>query len=73
MEHIVEELVSGVYTHDYPITAEEAKRLLGDRVKLGLPDEVYSLMSLYRMEVRPRRPSVEFVPITPIHKTSEEA
>lgn len=73
VERIVEELVSGVYTHDYPITAEEAKRLLGDRVKLGLPDEVYSLMSLYRMEVRPRRPSVEFVPITPTHKTSEKA
>jgi len=73
VERIVEELVSGVYTHDYPITAEEAKRLLGDRVKLGLPEEVYSLMSLYRMEVRPRRPSVEFVPITPIHRASEEA
>ena len=72
VEEIVEKLVSGVYTHDYPITAEEAQRLLGDRVKLGLPEEVYSLMGLYRMEVRPRRPSVEFVPITPTHRAGEE-
>lgn len=72
VEKIVDELVSGIYTHDYPITAEEAQRLLGDRVKLGLPQEVYSLMGLYRMEVRPRRPSVEFVPIPPIHRPGEE-
>ena len=67
-EKIVEELVSGKYTHDFPITAEEACKLLGECVEMELPNEVYSLMGLYRMETRPRRPSVEFVPITPIRR-----
>ncbi|MCW3992538.1 MAG: hypothetical protein NWE79_07495 [Candidatus Bathyarchaeota archaeon] len=67
-EEIVEELVSGKYTHDFPISAEEACELLGDCVNRGLPQEVYSLMRLYRMETRPRRPSVEFVPVTPISR-----
>ncbi len=67
-EEIVEALVSGKYTHDFPITANEACRLLGECVKAELPNEVYSLMGLYRMETRPRRPSVEFVPVTPIRR-----
>jgi ClpP class serine protease len=63
-EKIVEELVSGKYTHDFPITADEACALLGDCVNRELPREVYSLMGLYKMETRPRRPSVEFVPVS---------
>ncbi len=63
-ERIVDEFVSGKYTHDFPITAEDACRMLGDCVNRQLPPEVYSLMSLYKMETRPRRPSVEFVPTT---------
>ena len=63
-EKIVEELVSGKYTHDFPITAEEVCALLGDCVNRELPMEVYKLMSLYKMETRPRRPSVEFVPVS---------
>jgi len=65
---IIEALVSGKYTHDFPITADEACRLLGDCVVTELPKEVYSLMKLYRMETRPRRPSVEFVPVTPLSR-----
>jgi ClpP class serine protease len=65
-EKIVEELVSGKYTHDFPITAEEACELFGDCVNRELPREVYNLMGLYKMETRARRPSVEFVPRTPI-------
>jgi ClpP class serine protease len=65
-EEIVEELVSGKYTHDFPITAEEICKLFGDCVKRELPMEVYNLMNLYKMESRPRRPSVEFVPSTPL-------
>jgi ClpP class serine protease len=61
-DRIVDELVSGKYTHDFPITAEEACKLFGDCVNRELPREVYALMSLYKMEARPRRPSVEFVP-----------
>ncbi len=65
-EEIVEELVSGKYTHDFPITAEEACGLFGDCVHRELPIEVYNLMNLYKMEARPRRPSVEFVPSAPL-------
>jgi len=68
-ERIVDELVSGKYTHDFPITAEEACKLLGGCVNRELPREVYSLMSLYKMETRPRRPSVEFVPTVPVKGT----
>jgi ClpP class serine protease len=65
-EEIVEELVSGKYTHDFPVTAEEVCRLFGDCVRRELPMEVYNLMNLYKMEARPRRPSVEFVPSAPL-------
>ena len=65
-EEIVEELVSGKYTHDFPITAKETCALFGDCVRTELPMEVYNLMNLYKMEARPRRPSVEFVPSAPL-------
>jgi len=65
-EEIVEELVSGKYTHDFPITAEEVCKLFGDCVHRELPIEVYNLMNLYKMEARPRRPGVEFVPSAPL-------
>ena len=62
LEWIIENLVSGKYTHDYPITAEEARRLLGECVKTELPREVYLLMDLYKMEKVQRR-GVEYVPL----------
>ena len=61
---IVEEFVSGKYTHDHPFLAEDATKLLGDCVKTDVPGEVYDLMKLYRMEVARRRPGVEYVPVT---------
>jgi len=65
IDRIVEELVSGKYTHDHPITQADAEKLLGVCVKKELPKEIYALMKLYRMEIKPRRPGVEFVPIMP--------
>ena len=65
-EEIVEELVSGKYTHDFPITAKETCELFGECVRTELSLEVYNLMNLYKMEARPRRPSVEFVPSAPL-------
>jgi ClpP class serine protease len=62
-DKIVEELVSGKYTHDFPITAADTCKLLGDCVNTVLPIEVYNLMSYYKMETSTRRPSVEFVPV----------
>ena len=61
-ERIVEELVSGKYTHDFPITGADTCELLGDCVNTNLPKEVYTLMQYYKMGTTSRRPSVEFVP-----------
>jgi ClpP class serine protease len=63
LETIVEEFVSGKYTHDHPFMAEEARSLLGDCVETSVPQEVYALMDLYRMEAGRSRPGVEYVPL----------
>lgn len=60
---IVEEFVSGKYTHDHPFLAEDLRALLGDCVQTDMPEEVYELMKLYRMEVGRNRPGVEYVPL----------
>ncbi|MEM1655224.1 MAG: ATP-dependent Clp protease proteolytic subunit [Nitrososphaerota archaeon] len=53
-------MVEGRWTHDYPITVEEA-RSLGIPVKTEIPAEVYQLMELYPQPAA-LRPSVEYVP-----------
>ena len=53
-------MVEGRWTHDYPITVEEVRRL-GIPVKTEIPEEVYKLMELYPQPTA-MRPSVEFVP-----------
>ena len=60
-EALVEELSGGFYTHDDPITVEEA-RALGLPVEVGLPKEVYDLMDLFPQAGR-RRPSVQYIPL----------
>jgi ClpP class serine protease len=54
-------LATGTWTHDYPITVEEAQRL-GLKVSAAIPAEFLQLMSLYPQPVR-KRPSVEYLPI----------
>ena len=63
LETIIEEFVSGKYTHDHPFMAEQARSLLGECVETAVPEEVYSLMDLYRMEAGRSRPGVEYVPL----------
>jgi len=63
LEAIIEEFVSGKYTHDHPFMAEQARSLLGDCVETAVPEEVYALMDLYRMEAGRSRPGVEYVPL----------
>lgn len=63
MEAIIEEFVSGKYTHDHPFMAGDAKALLGECVRTEVPEEVYELMKLYRMEIGRNRPGVEYVPL----------
>ncbi len=53
-------LTSGTWTHDYPITSDEARKL-GLPVKTEVPVQVYRLMSLFP-QTRQRRPSVEYIP-----------
>lgn len=53
-------LTEGRWTHDYPITVEEARKL-GLNVSTDVPEEVYALMELYKQPVR-QRGTVEFVP-----------
>ncbi|MBC7263966.1 MAG: ATP-dependent Clp protease proteolytic subunit [Chloroflexi bacterium] len=53
-------LSDGTWTHDYPISVEEA-RGMGLPVTEDMPREIYELMDLYP-QAGPRRPSVEFIP-----------
>jgi ClpP class serine protease len=62
--HVADLLSSGTWTHDYPLTVEEA-RSLGLPVTTEMPEEVYRLMALYP-QAGMRRPSVEYVPV-PYH------
>lgn len=68
---LAELLSSGAWTHDYPVTIEEAQRL-GLRVSSEMPRAVMQLMSLYPQPVR-RQPSVEYVPVPRRAERREDA
>jgi len=53
-------LSEGRWTHDYPISASEAREM-GLPVSDDMPKEIYALMDLYPQAAQ-RRPSVEFIP-----------
>ncbi|MGC9009353.1 MAG: SDH family Clp fold serine proteinase [Sulfolobales archaeon] len=57
---IAKVLTEGRYTHDYPITVEEAKQL-GLNINTNVPPEVYDLMDLYPQAIQ-HRPGVEYLP-----------
>ncbi len=59
-EQIAKILTEGKWTHDYPITYQEAKKL-GLNVFKNIPEEVYLLMNLYPQNPT-LRPSVYYVP-----------
>ncbi|HHW14768.1 MAG TPA: hypothetical protein GXX28_07520 [Firmicutes bacterium] len=59
-EELARVLAEGRWTHDYPLTATEA-RSLGLPVRIGMPVDVYRLMQLYPQPMR-RQPSVEYLP-----------
>lgn len=60
-EKIATALSCGQWTHDYPITFEEAEGL-GLPVSSALPNEIYQLMELFP-QAAGRRPSVEYIPL----------
>jgi len=57
---LAEELTKGRWTHDYPISADEA-RTLGLNVNTNMPDEILDLLALFPQPVRMTQ-SVEFGP-----------
>jgi ClpP class serine protease len=59
-EALAAKLAGGHWTHDYALTAQEA-RALGLPVKVGMPPEVMRLMSLYPQPIQ--RSGVEYLPI----------
>ena len=59
-EELADLLATGTWTHDYPISVEEA-RGLGLPVSTDMPEEVYKLMALYRQPAQ-KRPSVSYIP-----------
>jgi ClpP class serine protease len=59
-EALAAKLAGGQWTHDYALTASEA-RALGLPVKVGMPPEVMRLMSLYPQPIQ--RSGVEYLPI----------
>jgi len=61
-------LTEGRWTHDYPLTFEEAKKL-GLPVSSEMPEEIYSLMELFP-QASPQRPSVQYIPV-PYKKITE--
>jgi ClpP class serine protease len=54
-------LTSGRWTHDYPISVEEARQL-GLPINTQVPTEVYQLMNLFP-QAGSGRPSVEYIPV----------
>jgi ClpP class serine protease len=60
-ETLAEVLSSGRWTHDYPITVEEA-RGLGLPISTDVPKEVYQLMNMYP-QAGMGRPTVEYIPL----------
>ncbi len=61
-ERIAEELATGRFTHDYPLTVDYL-RDLGLNVSTDVPKEVYDLMDLYDQPVGSQPPSVQYIPV----------
>lgn len=60
-ERLAQILTEGRWTHDYPISSEEAVEL-GLFVSTDMPDEICQVMRLYP-QAGQRRPSVQYVPM----------
>ncbi len=59
---IADELATGKYTHDYPLTVEKLREL-GLKVSTDVPQEVYELMELYPQPMGSQVPSVQYIPL----------
>ena len=70
-EELARIMSEGRWTHDFPITFEEAQGL-GLQVTKGLSDELYQLMSLYPQPMK-RQPTVEYIPLPKFKEPREKA
>jgi len=61
-ETIAEKLTGGYWTHDYALTATEA-RALGLPVKVGMPVQIMEFMKLYPQPIQ--QSGIEYLPIDP--------
>jgi ClpP class serine protease len=61
-EALAQKLATGTWTHDYPISAEEAREL-GLPVSTSIPDRVLELMALYPQPVHTQQGGVEYLPV----------
>ncbi len=61
-ERIADELSTGKYTHDYPLTVDHL-RAMGLNVSTDVPEEVYQLMELFPQPVGSMVPSVQYIPL----------
>jgi len=59
---IAEELATGKYTHDYPLTVEKLREI-GLNVSTDVPPEVYELMKLFPQPMGSQVPSVQYIPV----------
>jgi ClpP class serine protease len=59
---LAEKLSTGTWTHDYPISPEEARQL-GMAVNTDMPKDVLELMTLYPQPVRTQSGGVEYLPM----------
>ncbi len=64
-EELAKMLSEGIWTHDHPISCEEAREL-GLKISTDMPKEFLQLMSMYPQPTR-RQPTVEYLP-TPRHR-----
>ncbi len=60
-EALTEKLTSGTWTHDYPITAQEAKQI-GFPVNTNMPPEIYRFMNFFPQPTRTHG-AVEYIPV----------
>jgi ClpP class serine protease len=64
-ETIAEKLTGGYWTHDYALTATEAKAL-GLPVKVGMPVQIMEFMKLYPQPIQ--QSGIEYLPIDPARR-----
>lgn len=60
-KEVAHRLASGIWTHDFPITVETAKELIGLPISTEIPGEVFLVTTLYP-QAQQTQPSVFYLP-----------